>query len=183
VTSAEKTINEGGEKPQDKAFDLFLTKALGGIAALTLFLMMTLTFVDVLGRYLFNSPVPGGFEITEMMMATLIFLGLPLVSVEGGHITVDLLDSFIPASIKRIQSKIVNFLSATVLAIISWQLWIKASDILEYGDSTAVLEIPMAPLVFLMSIMAGFTAILLVAITVTAFKRALFSDHENVGNF
>lgn len=183
MTSDEKTMEESGEEARDKAFDMFLSKVLGGLAALILFLMMTLTFVDVIGRYFFNHPIPGGFEITEIMMATLIFLGLPLVSVEGGHITVDLLDSFIPAAIKRVQSKVVNLLSALVIFVISWQLWIKANGVAEYGDSTAILKVPLAPLVYFMSLMAGFTAILLVAISVTALKRALFSDHENVGNF
>ncbi len=39
---------------------------LGIAASLILFLMMLLTFVDVVARYLFNFPLRGGFEITEL---------------------------------------------------------------------------------------------------------------------
>ena len=45
-----------------------------------LFCLMTLTCVDVIGRYFFSMPVTGGFELTEMMLAALIFVGLPLVT-------------------------------------------------------------------------------------------------------
>lgn len=53
---------------------------------------MALTFVDVWGRYIFIAPVPGGVELTELMMAALIFAGLTLVMMEGEHIIVDLAD-------------------------------------------------------------------------------------------
>ena len=38
---------------------------LGAAAAVILFCMMTLTFVDVIARYVINRPVRGGFELTE----------------------------------------------------------------------------------------------------------------------
>jgi hypothetical protein len=58
----------------------WLRRGLGGLASALLFFMMALTFVDVVGRYLFNTPVYGGFEMTEVALATLIFAGLPLVT-------------------------------------------------------------------------------------------------------
>ena len=44
---------------------------LGCVSAVVLFLMMMVTAVDVIGRYLFNTPLAGGFELTEMMLAAL----------------------------------------------------------------------------------------------------------------
>jgi TRAP-type C4-dicarboxylate transport system permease small subunit len=35
--------------------------------------MMCLTTVDVVGRYVFNSPVLGAFELTEFLVLILIF--------------------------------------------------------------------------------------------------------------
>jgi TRAP-type C4-dicarboxylate transport system permease small subunit len=43
-----------------------LQRTLGLFAAAVLFLMMTITAVDVTGRYFFNNPQAGGFEITEI---------------------------------------------------------------------------------------------------------------------
>ena len=50
-----------------------LQKTLGLFAAIVLFLMMTITAVDVVGRYFFNKPLAGGFEITEIGLALLIY--------------------------------------------------------------------------------------------------------------
>ena len=70
-----------------------LEKLLGVISAAVLFLMMIITTVDVFGRYVLNKPLPGGFEMTEMALAVLIYAALPLVSIRREHIVIDTLDT------------------------------------------------------------------------------------------
>ncbi|MDZ7810788.1 MAG: TRAP transporter small permease subunit [Arhodomonas sp.] len=43
-----------------------------------LVLMLAVTTVDVIGRYFFNAPILGAFEVSEVAMALLIYAGLPL---------------------------------------------------------------------------------------------------------
>ena len=54
--------------------------------------MMLLTFVDVVARYVFNRPLRGAFEVTELMLLVLIFAGLPLVSFADEHAVMDFID-------------------------------------------------------------------------------------------
>src|SRR3546814_20860011 len=68
-----------------------IEKVVCGFAATILFCLMVCTFVDVVGRYVFISPLPGALELTEIMMASLIFTILPVVSARSDHITVDML--------------------------------------------------------------------------------------------
>src|SRR3546814_2116480 len=63
-----------------------IEKVVCGFAATILFCLMVCTFVDVVGRYVFNSPLPGALELTEIMMASLIFTILPVVSARSDHI-------------------------------------------------------------------------------------------------
>jgi len=133
-----------------------LVRALEWISALLLFCMMLLTAVDVIGRYVFSSPVPGGFEITEIMLATLIFCGLPLVTLRDGHITVDLMESVLPTWFKSVRDRLVFAMMAVVLGFLSMKIFKKATDFVEFNDQTAVLNLPLAPVVF---IMAGLTAV------------------------
>jgi TRAP-type C4-dicarboxylate transport system permease small subunit len=49
----------------------------------------------------FNQPRDGGFEITEMMLAALIYCGLPLVSQRREHIVIDTFDHFMSRRVKR----------------------------------------------------------------------------------
>ena len=56
-------------------------EGLWGVAASAILLaMMGLTFVDVIARYVFNRPLAGAFEVTELLLLVLIFAGLPLVT-------------------------------------------------------------------------------------------------------
>lgn len=141
------------------------TRLLGLGAAVLLFAMMVLTFVDVMGRYFFDAPVPGGFEVTELMMAALIFAGLPLVTAGNEQVAVDLLDYSMPRTLKRIRDVLVNLLCAGMLAILSYRLWLKASEQVSYGDQTAILNIPSAPVTFFMSFSTAFSVLVLLALT------------------
>ncbi len=148
----------------------FLHRLFQSLVSITLFFMMTLTFVDVIGRYLFNSPIVGALELTEFSMAIVIFLGLVLLTSDEGHVTVDLLDSFIPDKIKAIQKVIINLINFAVMVVISWQLWIKAGDAAEYGDRTEYLFMPLSPLIHFMSIMVGISGLILFFIMINSLK-------------
>ena len=76
-------------------------EALLGVAASVILLaMMLLTVVDVVARYVFNRPVRGAFEVTELMLVVLIFAGLPLVSYAEGHAVMDFVDRFLGARVE-----------------------------------------------------------------------------------
>ena len=81
---------------------------LGGFAAVMLAILVGLTVVDVVGRYFFNAPIPGGYEITQILMAAIIFGGLPAVSRLESHITVDLLDGLTPHILVPPRQVVVN---------------------------------------------------------------------------
>ncbi|MBT3768727.1 MAG: TRAP transporter small permease, partial [Acidiferrobacteraceae bacterium] len=87
----------------------------GGLAALVLFLMMLLTFVDVIGRYLLNAPVTGSFEIIELMVAALVFCALPLVTAREEHVTVDLFSHLLSARTEQTRAVVVGLLNAIIL--------------------------------------------------------------------
>ncbi|MCP3686873.1 MAG: TRAP transporter small permease [Gammaproteobacteria bacterium] len=148
-----------------------LYRLLGGFAALLLFLMMLLTFTDVIGRYIFNFPIPGGFEVTEIMLATMIFAGLPLVSSAGEHITVDLFDSFIPASVNHFRNILLSLVATVIMAVVSIRLWEKADEAVGYGDVTAVLHIPFAPMFYFMSIALGITSLVFLMLAWQQLRR------------
>ncbi len=60
--------------------------------------LMLLTAVDVVSRYIFNWPLRGAFELTELGLLVLIFAGLPLASRRGEHVTLDFIDQVARAS-------------------------------------------------------------------------------------
>ncbi|MDP2822288.1 MAG: TRAP transporter small permease [Sulfuritalea sp.] len=135
--------------------------ALGSLTALALASIMLLTCLDVAGRYLFNQPVPGALEVTELMMGALIFTSLPLVTLRQQQVTVDIFESFIPRIVKPFLHWLTHAVGCVCLAAISWRLWVKAGQMLGGGDITAVLQVKVWPLVYYMSLQAAITTLVL----------------------
>lgn len=70
--------------------------------------MMLLTVADVVLRYLFNKPIYGSVEITQYLLATVVFAGLGLVTRHRGHIEVTLFEGVL----KRYVPRFYRFVSA-----------------------------------------------------------------------
>jgi TRAP-type C4-dicarboxylate transport system permease small subunit len=131
----------------------------GTIAALALFGIMALTLVDVLGRKVISTSVPGSLELTELLMVVVIFAGLPLVSLRGEHVVFDSLDPLLERAVRRAQGLAVDLIVAALLAGMAWLMADKAGQMAGFGDTTAQLKIPQAPFVYLMSGLLGLTAV------------------------
>lgn len=154
-----------------------MTRFLGGLAVVLLFAMMVLTFVDVVGRYFFDFPVPGGFEITEIMLASLVFAGIPLMTMTREHITVDLFDKFMPRAVEHIRTGLISLFCSVMMGTICVQLWNRGQDALEYGDTSAILLIPLAPMTFFMCVMSGVaTLVFLAHAWLSLIKKQKLSD-------
>jgi len=139
-------------------FGRTLETLLGVISAIVLFAMMMITAIDVAGRYLFSKPLAGGFELTEMMLAALIYCGLPLVSKRREHIVIDTFDPLMSKRVKRGLDVVADIVCAATLAGLGWLLFRRAVRVAEYGDTTSVLTLPLAPVAYLMGTMIVITA-------------------------
>ncbi len=133
---------------------------LGGAASTILLAMMLLTFVDVVGRYVFNRPVRGAFEVTELMMLVLIFAGLPQVTYANEHALMDFIDRLLDARAQRLLERAVQAVSAAVMFLLAWLVWLKADRIWAYRDATDVLRIVYGPFVYFMAGMVGLAGLI-----------------------
>jgi TRAP-type C4-dicarboxylate transport system permease small subunit len=132
---------------------------LGAAAAVLLFGLMAVTTVDVIGRYIFNWPLRGGFEITELLLLTLVFAGLPLVSRADEHVTLDFIDNLLGPRGRGFLRRLVDLVCGLIILGLSWRVYIKAGKIAGYGDTTEVLRILVGPFVYFMALMVAVTAI------------------------
>ncbi|HEU0062964.1 MAG TPA: TRAP transporter small permease [Hyphomicrobiaceae bacterium] len=137
----------------------WLDRALGAMAALLLFGLMSLTAVDVVSRYIFNWPLRGAFEITELLLLSLIFAGLPLASRAGEHVTLDFIDRALTPTGRRGLRRLIDLVCGLILLGLAWRVWVKAAKIGAYGDTTEVLRLPISPFVYVMALMVAVTAV------------------------
>ena len=141
-------------------FRLLRLAGVGGwVAAIVLFALMAMTCVDVVGRFFFNAPLDGATELTQLMMGVIVFAILPTVCYREEHVSVDLLDLWMPSRWINRRQCILNGLMAVMLAFVAWRVWISADFMVEYGDATEFLGIPYAPITYFIAIMNGAAAI------------------------
>jgi len=119
--------------------------------------IMMVTVVDVVGRYALKRPLPGASEIIEILMALLVYIGLPVVSQRNAHVAVDLFGSVTPPRLVPIRDFAIRLLCAALLGVISWRLWLYAG--LLTRDVTEYLKLPQAPIVHFLSVFAAVAAL------------------------
>jgi TRAP-type C4-dicarboxylate transport system permease small subunit len=149
-------------------FDRAIVPPLGYVAAAVMFCLMLLTCADVIGRYFLNKPLWGGFELTEMLLAALIFAGLPLVTLRNEHVVVDLFDPVTPDWLFRIQHVVACATGCVCTSYLAWRLWLRAEALDRAGETTSQLQFKIAWLTYSMSILMAFTA---VALAILAFRH------------
>lgn len=138
-----------------------LRRLTDGTSSLFLFAMMVMTCIDVVGRYVFNSPLNGATELTELFMGILIFAVLPTVSYREEHVSVDLLDLWFPEKLINRRQLLINALAMVMMATVAWRMWIFAVKAVDYGDATEYLAIQYAPIYFFISLLCAATSIAL----------------------
>lgn len=113
-------------------------------AQLSLFVMMLSISADALGRYLFNSPLQGGFEFTSLyLMVIITFLGMPGAYAQGGLVRLGALDPILLRIPGRLSERLNAALGAAVFAFISWHAGHEALEKFIDRDTTfGVIQFP-----------------------------------------
>lgn len=132
---------------------------LGVLCAAILFGLMLITFVDVVLRYGFSSPLGGAFDLTEVLLVLLVFSGLPIVSLRGMHIATDLIDRFLPPRAARVLDAAIQVLWIVCLGGVCRMVWVKAARLAEDRAVTAVMELPLGALAYAIAALLLVTAL------------------------
>jgi TRAP-type C4-dicarboxylate transport system permease small subunit len=115
----------------------------------SVFIIMFLMFfatAEIIGRYVFNSPIPGHVEIVELIMAGIVFLGIAYTERIGGHIRMEL---FVTRVLRGRAYHIAEVITATLSLFVYAFILIYSfkATMFSYGigDNTAYLYWPTWP--------------------------------------
>lgn len=117
------------------------------------------TFVDVIGREVFASPISGGYEIIQALMTIGVFFSLPIVALRRGHVSVDLLRQKYPPQLARGLSALVAVAGLAFFGFLAWSMASFAKHALGTGEHTAFLFIPIWLVAAVMAAMLSVTAL------------------------
>jgi len=123
----------------------FVNNVLLAVGACVLALMMFFTVVDIVGRYVFNRPIEGGFELVEFMMAIFVPTALVYCEEKKSHISVDLFFEKFPKLMQKIIAIFTSLLTVLYFGLICWQSYLAIGEEISTRVTSSVLMIPTYP--------------------------------------
>ena len=114
-----------------------------GIAGLGLLFEVVVILIDVTGRA-FGRPLFGSLDMITMAMVILVFGAMALCDRRGGHVAVDLLQSFFPDRLNRYIDALSALLGAIIFVTLAWAVYDSSKITLMLNLSTNLLELPKA---------------------------------------
>jgi TRAP-type transport system small permease protein len=147
----------------------------GGVVLIGL---MLLVVYEVFMRYFYGRPFRGGYEMTELIMATIVAFGLPYAAISKGHVAVDILGRWLDRPSLRWLNFLVHLAGAMLLAFVAWRSGLHAFSGLRFGDATNMMRIPKFPFQFAIATSAGLFALVLLLDAAKALRPQARSEEE-----
>jgi TRAP-type C4-dicarboxylate transport system permease small subunit len=88
------------------------------VSAALILCAMLFVSAEVFGRQLFNSPIPGQLELSELLMPAIIFLAIAYTQSTGGHVRMTLAIDRLPPSWRRAVEILVKLLAIAVCSVL-----------------------------------------------------------------
>lgn len=112
--------------------------------------MVLIVTGDVVGRY-FGYPVPGAFELNELLIVVVVALGIAYTQAQKGNVAVGILvDRFSPRT-QAFFDCLASLVGLAVVIVLGWQTFLHGMMSLRSGEITCSLHIPLFPFKFLIA--------------------------------
>ena len=105
-----------------------IARVLAYFGGTVLILLAVMTVVSTIGRAFVGlqiglGPIPGDFELVEAGTAVAVFSFMSWCHLNRGHVTVDIIEEFIPRRANHLLVLTGNVLVLIVAFVVAWRLW------------------------------------------------------------
>lgn len=122
------------------------------ISMILILLMMFITVADVSGRYFFNRPILGVFELTRFGLGAIVCAALGWSQINKVHIAINLLVTRLPIIWQRLIETFNYLLALITFIIVSWQMFSYTARLYTGAQVTSVLGVPIYPFVLISAV-------------------------------
>lgn len=145
----------------------------GFTGGISIVLMMFITVIDVVLRYIFNQPLKGSFEITQYLMVISVAMTFAYCAMRDSHVNVDLFIHTLPPHLQTDISGMISITGCFFICLIAWQTAAQAISIRATGSFSMLLHIP--DFIFVWVLFAGYCllALMLFLNFISSLKEAL----------
>ena len=92
--------------------------------------------------FAFGKPLPGDFELTEILVAVAAFAFLPYCQLTDANVTADLFTARAGRRAVAAFALCAALLAVGISAVLAWRTWAGLIDYRQFVETTAILKIP-----------------------------------------
>ncbi len=122
-----------------------ITRMIALIGLVGLLTLALATVLDVMLRWIFNSPIVGLNDTYSLFAALIIASCFPLCIYRRGNITIRFLGNILGTRARNILDVFGGLVSLMIFSIMAWQLWRYTDQLARDGETTWVLNWPVSP--------------------------------------
>lgn len=122
------------------------------IGMLAIFFLLALTVSDVAGRFIFNKPIAGTFELTKILFALSVFFSFSISQFKGENLGITLVYNKFPVRIRGVLDLFSAVISIAMFSVAFTQMLKYAARMKCSNTVTSVLRLPMHPWIYFASI-------------------------------
>jgi len=130
---------------------LRVSKVLSYVGGAALTFMMCLTVADVLMRA-GGRPILGTYELVSLSLAIVIGFTIPKVSLDRGHVYMEILLEKLSKRDKAIMNTFTRMLGLILFAIIGYNLLLIGNEFRASGEVSSTLKLPFFPISYFVGI-------------------------------
>ena len=92
--------------------------------------------------FIFGKPLPGDFELTQILVAVAVFSFLPYCQLNNANVTADLFTAGAGPRTVAALGVLAALLALGVSVVLTWRTWAGMLDYRQFVETTAILKIP-----------------------------------------
>jgi TRAP-type mannitol/chloroaromatic compound transport system permease small subunit len=125
------------------------------IVCYLVFVIMTITAVDVTARYVFNHPLLWGWLLNRLLFGVFILFAGAYTLRKGEHIRIEIIYDHFPPRVKTIARWIAMVAFVSFMSVLVWQsAWMGWNSLMMKEKAAGAFRIPLYPFKLLIPIVA-----------------------------
>lgn len=159
----------------------FVSKALDFITGAGIFLLMAIVFTSVFFRYVLNAPLLSSDDYLAVFLGLTIFAAYPSVCRDRKHISVDLFNGLFERAprLNAVRLILIDLFVVCMTLFMAWCLYWQAEKYQRRGSTTAMADIPLAPVTYVFVALLVASAVLL-AVRTFIERGTQTNDNESI---
>jgi TRAP-type C4-dicarboxylate transport system permease small subunit len=112
------------------------------VGGVLLLLIAAMTMASIIGRFFFDAPIRGDFEMTKQGMGIVVAAFIPYCILNGGNLIVDFFTSKTSEKTQRILDTIGALATGAGLVLFAWKATEAIADVRESNEVSGNIDLP-----------------------------------------